>query len=300
MERAIVSEITGFSTHDGPGIRTSVFVKGCPLRCLWCSNPETWTKEQLLYFHQARCVGCGACVKACSHGALGLEEGKATVNRECCVRCFSCTGVCLRTALTISGEEMSTEAVFGIVQRDKPFYGKRGGLTLSGGEPLSSARFTAELFALCKAEGVSTVLDTTGFAQEDDLAAVLRYTDMVMLDIKHMDAVEHERLTGVSNEVILRNAETIMARVETRISVPLIHGVNSDDANIVATAEFARRGGVEWVDISPLHALGAAKYAGLGMSSPYGQLEAPTGEEVLRARKLFEMHGLKTTVGRMM
>lgn len=300
MERAIVSEITGFSTHDGPGIRTSVFVKGCPLRCAWCSNPETWTKERLLYFHQARCLGCGTCMAACPHEAISVVGGKACVDRDACERSFACTNVCLRNALTVSGEEMTTDELFKIVLRDKPFYGKHGGLTLSGGEPLSSPKFAAELFARCKEEGVSTVLDTTGFARKEDLSVVLAYTDMVMLDLKHMDSEEHKRLTGVPNETILHNAETIMGSVETRISLPLIGDANADDENIVATAEFARHGGVKWVDINPLHSFGAAKYAGLGMESPYDNLRIPTDEEVRHVRKLFAEHGLQTTVGRMM
>ncbi len=301
MERAIVSEITGFSTHDGPGIRTSVFVKGCPLRCAWCSNPETWEKKRLLYFHAARCAGCGACAKACPNGAIEIgAEGKARIDRTRCERRFACVSACMRSAVTVSGEEMSTEELFKVILRDKPFYGKRGGLTVSGGEPLSSAAFVAELFGMCKREGISTVLDTTGFGRERDLLEVLAVTDMVMLDLKHMDSAAHERWTGVPNETILRNARTIMARVETRISLPLVKGVNDDDENIAATAEFARSGGVEWVDINALHALGKAKYDGLDIESPYGGFESPNAEDMARVRGLFGEHGLQTTVGRMM
>ena len=300
MSEAIVSEITGFSTHDGPGIRTSVFVKGCPLRCLWCSNPETWAKEQQLFFHAARCQGCGRFAGACPEGALSVDAGRAAVDRSRCAKCFSCVKACLRNAFEVSGQTMTVDEVLKVIERDKPFYGARGGLTLSGGEPLSSPRFTEELFMRCKAEGGSTVLDTTGYADEADLLAVLEHTDMVLLDLKHMDPGEHERLTGVSNETILRNARTIMAKVETRVSLPLVEGANADDENIAATAEFARQGGVEWVDVNPLHSLGAAKYEGLGMESPYGRLEAPTDEKVVHVRRLLESYGLRTTIGRMM
>lgn len=300
MNKALVSEITGFSTHDGPGIRTSVFLKGCPLRCVWCSNPETWTKERLLYFHAARCVGCGLCEANCPASAISVVDGKARVDREKCVQCFTCVGVCLHKAFSVSGEEMTADELFKVVRRDKAFYGKRGGLTISGGEPLSSYRFVAEMFQRCKAEGISTVLDTTGFCGPEALEAVLPFTDMVMLDLKHMDSKKHQEWTGVPNEVILQNAKIIMAQVQTRISVPLIKGFNTDDENIVATAEFAREGGVEWFDLNVMHSLGAAKYAGLDMPSPYGSLAGPDDEELAHIRSLLHDRGLRTTVGRMM
>ena len=299
MSEAIVSEITGFSTHDGPGIRTSVFVKGCPLRCLWCSNPETWTKKRQLFFHAARCQGCGRCAGACPEGAIDPRFGRP-VDRSACTRCFACADVCLHRALEVSGTRLTAQEVFERVERDKPFYGARGGLTLSGGEPLSSPEFTRELFGLCKAAGISTVLDTTGFGSEEDLAEILKLTDLVLLDLKHMDPSEHERLTGVSNKTVLANAERIAATVDVRVSFPLVPGENDSDENLEATAAFCERLGVEWVDVNPLHALGEAKYQGLGLPSPYEGLRSPSPEEVARARAVMERHGLRTTVGRMM
>ena len=300
MEKMIVSEITGFSTHDGPGIRTSVFVKGCPLRCVWCSNPETWTCELMLYFHAARCVGCGACAAVCPEHAISVVDGKAHIDREACKRCFICTSMCMQKALTISGEEMTCDELFKVVLRDKPFYGKRGGLTISGGEPLSCYEFVAEMFRRCKAEGVSTVLDTTGLGSEAALEAVLPFTDMALLDLKNMDSEKHREWTGVPNEVILKNARTIMSRIETRISIPLIEGFNTDDENIEATAKFALEGGVEWFDLNAMHSLGAAKYAGLGLISPYEGLKGPNEEKIKHIRNVLHGYGFKTTVGRMM
>lgn len=300
MSTAIVSEITGFSTHDGPGIRTTVFLKGCPLRCAWCSNPETWTKERMLFFHEKRCTGCGRCADACLHGAIKPPGAEARVDRARCKLCFECVSACLPRALAVSGEEWTIDDLFRRIERDKPFYGQNGGLTLSGGEPLSSPGFARELFERCKRAGISTVLDTTGYAPEETVEAILPFTDLVLLDLKHMDDAQHRRWTGVGNELILANAERIMATVPTRVSFPFVPEANGSDENVEATARFAAEKGVEWVDINPLHALGAAKYQGLGMASPFEDLRIPTLDEVAHVRDLMTKHGLQTTIGRMM
>ena len=300
MAEAIVSEITSFSTHDGPGIRTTIFVKGCPLRCAWCSNPETWTKERMLYHHAARCIGCGRCVEACPRGAIFPDGAVAGVDREKCDRCFACTAVCLQKAFSISGETYDVERAFRLIEREKPFYGADGGLTISGGEPLSSPDFTIELFRRCKEDGVSTVLDTTGYADERTLREALSWTDLVLLDLKHMDSAAHERLTGVPNDLILANAEIIAATVPTRVSFPLVPGANDSVENVEATARFCAEHGIEWVDVNPLHTLGETKYRNLGRTSPYGEMRIPTPEEVKAVREVFGRFGVKTTNGRMM
>lgn len=300
MAEAIVSEVTSFSTHDGPGIRTTIFVKGCPLRCRWCSNPETWTKELMLYHHAARCVGCGRCIDACPQGALYPDGQVAGVDRKKCDRCFACTGVCLQKAFSVSGEVYDVDKAFRLIQREKPFYGKDGGLTLSGGEPLASPEFTTELFRRCKEDGVSTVLDTTGYADEDTLRQALAVTDLALLDLKHMDSAAHEKWTGVPNDRILANAELIAATVPVRVSFPLVPGANDDPENVEATARFCAEHGIDWVDVNPLHALGATKYRNLGLASPYDDMRIPSTEEVAAVRQVFAQFGVKTTNGRMM
>lgn len=301
MDQAVVSEITSFSTHDGPGIRTTIFVKGCPLRCAWCSNPETWTKERLLFLHAGRCVMCGACAEVCIPGAIriGGPVGEL-IDRSLCTRCFACCESCLQKALSVSGEVYDVDRAFRLIEREMPFYGKDGGLTISGGEPLASPGFTIGLFRRCKEAGVSTVLDTTGYADEETLRAALAWTDLVLLDLKHMDAAAHEKWTGVPNDLILANAELIAATVPTRVSFPLVPGANDSDENLEATARFCAEHGIGWVDVNPLHTLGATKYEALGMASPYEGLARPSAAEVARARGVFERFGIKTTNGRMM
>lgn len=300
MAEAMVSEITCFSTHDGPGVRTSVFIKGCPLRCRWCSNPETWTKERNLYHHAARCTGCGRCLTKCPQGAISLKDGISDIDRRACTLCFECVNACLQKVFSISGKTMSSEQAFELVKRDKPFFGDEGGLTLSGGEPLSSPEFTYELFSLCKQEGISTVLDTTGLGKKEDLEKILTVTDLVLLDIKHMDSEQHRLWTGVPNEAILEHADLIMRSVPTRVSFPLVPGANDGKENVEALVDFVAKRKVEWVDINPLHSLGETKYRNLGLTSPYDELRSPTSEEVKAVRDAFARVGVNTTVGRMM
>lgn len=299
--KGIISEITSFSTHDGPGIRTTVFLKGCPLRCRWCSNPETWNPVFQLYFMERKCTGCGKCEKVCPTKAIGpASEGKDRIRREDCTLCKACLNACLPGAYRISGTVFEAKDLFRKIQRDKPFFGEDGGLTISGGEPLSQPEFVRELFTLCKEDGISTVLDTSGFGKWEDLEKILPFTDLVLLDIKAMDNAVHQKWTGVSNQLILENGARIAARVPVRISVPLIPGVNDDSDNLQKTAEFARKNGVEWIDLNPFHALGAAKYESLGLESPYAQFRSLEKEEVEQAAELFRGYGLQVSVGRMM
>ena len=296
----LVSEITNFSTRDGPGIRTTVFLMGCPLRCKWCSNPETFIQKRQLYYVKHKCVRCGKCETVCPQGAISLHDNKRNIiNRRKCVLCFQCVAVCMYKALRIIGSEYSTDELMEIIERDKVFYGNEGGITISGGEPLSQGEFTKEIFRRCKEKGISTVLDTSACGNQDTLKEILKYTDLVLLDIKHIDQTEHRKWTGVSNELILENARVIASSVPVRISLPLIAGVNDSIENISNTANFALENGIGDIDIEPIHFLGKGKYQYLGKRQPYGSFHIMDNDEVNSVLEVFREKGLNANIGRM-
>lgn len=294
----IITEIETFATRDGPGIRTTVFVKGCPLRCRWCSNPETWTPYPQLYFHAKRCKDYGKCVKVCPEDAVSMDKAQK-IDRQKCTLCMLCVEACNYDALVKVGAEVTTEEVAERVEKDYPFYVRsNGGVTISGGEPLSQPDFTLELLKICHEKGIHTCLDTSGYAKPEDVKRVIKHVDLVLLDIKHMDPAKHTEWTGVSNELILKNAELMANECEMRASLPLISGVNDSDENIERTAEFAASLGIGSIDVEPFHKLGEGKYLALGLKSPYSDLKEVSSEKVNHVMEMIESYGLKTTRGR--
>ncbi|HBC94242.1 MAG TPA: glycyl-radical enzyme activating protein [Pelotomaculum sp.] len=295
----IIADIKKFETHDGPGIRTTVFIKGCFLKCKWCANPETQEPLPQLYFVPKRCKNFGGCVDVCPAGAISMTPDNK-VNRQKCTLCMKCVEACPYSAFKQVGRVVTVDEVMEEVEKDRPFYGLDGGLTISGGEPLYQPDFTRGLLEKSKEKGISTVLDTTGYAKWEVLEDILKFTDMVLLDIKHMDPVKHREGTGVSNKMILENAKLIAEKCKTRISLPLVPGYNNSNENLTATAEFLKTINVEWVDIVPLHLLGSSKYEYLDLASPYNEIRSINKEEVIKARDIFTQCGFKTTIGRMM
>lgn len=296
----MITEIKKFATHDGPGIRTTVFLKGCPLHCRWCSNPETIAPFSQLYFLPRRCKAFGACVDICPEKAVSMDAKGAKVDRKKCTLCMMCVSECPNNAFRQIGEVYSLSDLMREIEKDKPFYGKEGGVTLSGGEPLFQAGFAMQIFKRSKEVGISTVLDTSGCAASEVVKEIMEYTDLVLLDIKHMDPEMHRQGTGVDNALILKNARIMASMRDVRVSLPLIPGYNDSEENISATAEFALSLGVGHIDINPLHKLGADKYTYLGLESPYDAYRSLDKQEVARARDIVKGHGLEVTVGRMM
>lgn len=298
-DAGMITEIKKFATHDGPGIRTTVFFKGCPLRCTWCSNPETISPHAQLYFLPRRCKDYGGCIDICPEKAVGMDKD-AKVDRARCTLCMECARECPNGAFRQVGELMSVPDVVREIKKDIPFYGRDGGLTLSGGEPLYQPEFALPILRECREAGISTVLDTSGCASHDVVREVMAYTDLVLLDIKHMDPEMHRRGTGVDNALILKNARIMASMARVRISLPLIPGYNDHVRNLSETAQFALSLGANHIDINPLHRLGADKYWFLGMESPYETLGTMEKQDVLNARDIIQGHGLEVTIGRMM
>lgn len=299
QEKGVVFDIQRFSVNDGPGIRTIVFLKGCPLSCLWCCNPESQRKEPDVMYDAKKCVGCGKCMKACVHGAIG--PGNTTwVDRSKCVGCGECVNVCPTGALTLKGEVMTVSEVIHVLRRDAHYFRKSGGgVTLSGGEPLMQWKYARELLKACKAQGWDTAIETTGYGSEEAIEAVIPYLDLVLLDCKSTDPVVHKRVTGVSNELIQKNARKIVSMAnKVIIRVPTIPTVNASEEEFHRIAEYAKSLGVDTVHVLPYHTLGQSKYEMLGKAYAMGyEIKSLPREEAAVYQRVVESHGLKCMVG---
>jgi len=274
-----VFDIQRFSIHDGPGIRTTVFLKGCPLQCFWCHNPEGIAGGRELSFQPERCIGCGACLEICSRCAHALTaEGAHVLDRERCEVCGACTAKCYARALEMVGREMSVEDVVGEVRRDLPFYETSGGgMTLSGGEPLEQYEFCLALLREAKLAGLQNCLDTSGLAAADRILGTLPYVDLYLFDIKDTDPTRHRAHTGVGNELILANLRRLHAEgASIRLRVPLIPGVNDRQENFQGIARLAAElANLEGVELMPYHGLGAGKLTRLGRPEDLRSVEIP-------------------------
>ncbi len=265
--KGMVLKIDRSSKHDGPGIRTVVFLKGCPLRCLWCSTPDSQLMEKHLLNVETLCTGCGRCVETCPQQALSIQDGHSVRNHERCVKCGTCVSRCLNYAVKVSGEEMTVDEVFNIVKRQAPFWLRmEGGLTISGGEVFQQYEFALLLLKRCHDAGIDTNIETSCYTSPERLASMLPYLDHVCCDVKHMDDETHKRLTGVSNVQILDNIRRISTQKDLILRYPVIPGCNDSDENVDATAAFIKTLGARFnrIDLLAYHEMGAATYARLG------------------------------------
>lgn len=285
-----VFNVQHYSIHDGPGIRTTVFVQGCPLRCLWCSNPESQLPDPQLLYLEDRCVGCGACIEACPKGAIERQPdnpAKVRTDRDVCVACGACVPVCPTEARSISGETMTAYDAFLHVQEDRLFYGDEGGLTVSGGEALAHPRFTEALTALCKDAGLSTAVETCGAVSWETMKPVLEHTDIVLYDVKQMDSEKHREYTGMGNELILGNLERISNETDCAIIVrcPVIPPCNDSEEEMHAIGRWLVDKGirVSEIDLLPYHNLGEGKRMQLEREQGFvSEVPDPARVEALR------------------
>jgi pyruvate formate lyase activating enzyme len=299
MDGAVLN-IQRFSIHDGPGIRTTVFLKGCTLRCFWCHNPESIRIQPDLQFHPERCIGCGRCVDACQNGAHRFLDGQHVFLRERCESCGRCAEECFAQALTLAGARMTVEQVMAEVRRDAPFYQTSGGgVTLSGGEPARQPQFAHAVLAACRAEGFHTVVETAAYCAWDDLALLLSETNLVLLDLKHLDTARHRDATGAGNERILDNARRLGALgVPVVARVPVVPGVNDTPDDIAAIATFACSvPGIRELVLLPFHRLGEGKYQSLGLDYRARELQAPAREHMAALASAARACGIDVRVG---
>lgn len=270
-QTATIFDIGRFRNEDGPGIRTILFFKGCPLRCLWCSNPFGLSAKPQLAWRQERCTGCGACVTNCKRKVNELREGKLLVNFAACEACGDCVEPCPTEARLLTGTVYTAQELYREVAKDAAFYRKHsGGVTLSGGEVLLQHELAAEVLRLCKRNYINTCIETSAFGTWEQLLSLAQYCDYVFVDLKQMDSVLHERYTGVSNEGILQNIRALCDYAEGRdcqviVRVPLIPGYTDGEENLRASARFvASLSGSPPMNLLPYHSMGENKYAMLG------------------------------------
>lgn len=304
MAQGLIFNIQYFNIHDGPGIRTVVFFKGCPLRCQWCSNPEAINRDLELGLLRVLCNSCDKCLEACPENALSFDdEGALRVARQECNACGACVSECYPEALTIYGTEMTAEEVFEEVRRDQLFYeGSGGGMTASGGEPLQQPDLLAAIFGLCRDASIHTCLETSGCASSRVWGQILPVTDYVLFDLKHMDARCHRELTGKSNKLILDNARIVVeSGVPVLFRMPLVPGLNDTPENIRATADFVtslQGDSVQGIELMPYHRMGLGKYETLDKQYAMREAKPPAPDHVEAVRRKFEGLGLRCTVSR--
>jgi len=298
--KGYIFDIQRYSINDGPGIRTTVFLKECPLRCLWCDNPESQEIRPELFYFKSLCVKCLRCIKVCPVGANKItNDSNIEIDRELCKVCGACVEACLDEARAISGRLISVEEVIEIVKKDALFYrNSGGGITLSGGEPCCQPLFAINLLEQSHQCGFHTTLDTTGYAPWEVFESIVRHADLVLYDIKHVDPQRHKELTGVDNKLILDNLKRIiLQKIQVIVRVPLIPGLNDSDDNIRRLGEFVvdLDSRIE-VDLLPYHPLGTSKYSRLGREYMLSGTVQFREEEVEKIQQRLKSYGLNVVI----
>ena len=291
-EQGLIFNIQRFSVHDGPGLRDLVFMKGCPLRCQCCSNPESQNAYPEIAYTISRCIACGRCEEVCPASAITkLADGKVQIDSQACTNCGECVRVCPSRAIRMFGEQHTVDSIARLVEEDGVFYSRSGGgVTVSGGEPLFQSKFVSELLRTCRERGINTALETSGHAKWAAVEKVCAYADLILYDIKHIDPKKHKAFTGVSNKLILENIKKISSRFPTTPIIArtvIVPGFTDSADNIRGIAEFLSQiSSLQHYQLLPYHGFGEPKYCQLGRGYSLGNLVPPSEEQMEALMKI--------------
>jgi len=298
--KGLIYNIQKFAIHDGPGIRTLVYMKGCPLNCAWCSSPQSQKPDPEIIYYEVRCKKCGDCVKTCPVKAMSLAEDGVSIERARCNSCGECAEICPNQALEILGRGVTVSELFREINKDSGFYRRSGGgITVGGGEPTMQPEFVEEFLKQCRQNYIHTAIETCGFVRWENLKNILDYVDLVYMDIKHMDPVVHEKITSVSNTIILENVRKVSVLRSLIIRIPVVPGCNDSDDNIRDTANFASQLGDNLirVELLPYHKFGTQTYSQIGRKYGLQHIEPPDDDRMEILKKIVESCGIKAQIG---
>lgn len=285
----MIFNIQKCSIHDGNGLRTLVFFKGCPLHCLWCANPESQSYKKEIMEIPRKCIHCSACQRVCPNAAVSVLDDSFVIDRKLCKKCFKCVDVCYAESKELIGEDMDAETVFKEIYKDHLYYELYGGgVTFSGGEPLTHPELLTEISKMCKHYRINTAIETCGCGNYQDFKEALPYIDYIFFDIKHIDSETHRRLTGAGNETILNNLDAISGQsIPITVRTPVVPGLNDAKENIAGIASLIKDiPSVREYELLPYHNLGSGKYASLGRSYDLQGVSPPTEEQMIQLVKL--------------
>ncbi|AEA33340.1 glycyl-radical enzyme activating protein [Hippea maritima] len=296
--KGLIFDIKRYSIHDGPGVRTTVFFKGCPLRCLWCHNPESQKPYQQIIYYEQKCIRCLTCKAVCKEDAISFTNNKIEINTKRCTMCGKCWQSCPTNALEVVGQYYKTDELIEELTKDSAFF-EGGGITISGGEAFVQYEFLMELIKGLKAKHLHLALDTTGYTDKEKLLSTVEFIDLYLYDLKVMDPAKHKQYTGVDNTIILKNLKALDEKgAQIAIRIPIIPTINDDQENIKATIEFLKQlNNVVSVDLLPYHSMMVDKYKRLKMPFLLGDIKKPSDEEMEELKETFQKEGFKVNIG---
>lgn len=299
MTIGTIFNIQKYSVHDGPGIRTTVFFKGCPLKCWWCHNPESQSIKHEVMFFQERCTGCGICVRRCAEDAIKIDNMLPVTDELKCKLCGKCTDFCPNNAREYVGKDITVQDLMKEIIKDEVFYEEsNGGVTFSGGEPLLHVEFLLEVLKACKHRGIHTAIDTSGFAAYENFEKIADYVDLFLYDIKLMNNEKHIKYIGVENDLIIENLKKLSNRgANIFVRMPIIAGVNDDDEHIDEAVKLLSKINLIQVNLLPYHKMGMDKYRRLEMDYKLSGMEKPTDERMEEIADKFIKGGIKVKIG---